>query len=326
MSRSLTIEDKTGLNEPLETPTFIVPTEYGLIPNITPDLAEDFPLYFYAGDFVNTALPKNAKASTSLGLSKRWIFLGPSSDFYNFDEGPSKKGVRMYQRNGTLAVVSNEEYEKLIDFVKPQGTVTLHSFLSDATSSRQKNIRTQAAKEYAADVATKDIYKETIVFTPSTAEQKDTCLFVQFCGPFTENESLTEMIKSRPENKPRMIFFDGNPRDVWRAVNLGFDLFVASYPVYMAKHYTALTFEFDTFKDDSEEEKDVGIDLRSREFEHDHKPLVEGCDCICCRDHTRSYLHHLINVHELLAQVFLTQHNLHHYKKFFAHIRSSLKQ
>ena len=324
MSRSLTIKDKTGENEPLKTPVFVVPTEYGLIPGLTPDMSEDFPLYFFAGDFINSTLPKSMKASTALGLSKRWIFLGPSANFFNFDEGPNKKGVRLYLRNGSIVNVSNDEYAQVVDFVKPQGTISLHShILSQNISSRQKNLRVQNAKENATASLTNENFKNTILFTPSSAEQKETGLFVQFNSPFTESDELTKIIEQQSSDKPRIVFFDGPPQDVWKAVRCGFDIFIATFPLYCADHNIALTFSFDEEKLNDE---DIGINLNSREFEHDHKPIVEGCNCICCRDHSRSYLHHLVNVHEMLGHVFLVQHNLYHYRRFFEFIRNKLNQ
>ena len=324
MSRSLKIEDKTGENEPLETPAFVVPTEYGLIPCLTPDLAEDFPLYFYAGDFINTTLPKSMKASTALGLSKRWIFLGPSANFFNFDEGPSKKGVRLYQRNGSVVIIGPEEYAQLVDYIKPQCTVSLHShILSHNTSSRQKNLRTENAKQNAEECLQNEHYKNTIIFTPISAENKETGLFVQFTEPFEETEELRKIISEQANDKPRMILFDGHPLDIWKAVHCGFDIFVPTFPIYCADHDIALTFEFDEEKIRNNE---IGINLNSREFEHDHGPIVEGCKCICCRQNSRSYLHHLINVHELLGHVFLVQHNLYHYRRFFEYIRNQLNQ
>ncbi|EAX95930.1 tRNA-guanine transglycosylases, various specificities family protein [Trichomonas vaginalis G3] len=317
MSRVLKLEDPQGENEPLETPCFVVPTEMGLIPNITPDLSDNFPLFYYAGDFYKAALPKSVKASDALGFTKRWIFFGPAADFYNFDEGPSKKGVRLYQRNSNLIVVSKEDYENMVNYVKPQGTVSLYSHLQDNTTGRQKNLRTTTNKEFATE------YPKTLNFTVATAEKPETGFFAQY-PIFSEKEAeaVKEILATRNQDAPRMLYCDGHPTDIRRAIDTGFDIIVAQYPTYMATHGYALNFDFERGK----EGESLGLDLRSREFEHDHRPLVEGCDCICCRNHSRSYLHHLLNVHEILGQVFLSQHNLYHYRRFFEYIRKELSQ
>lgn len=37
----------------------------------------------------------------------------------------------------------------------------------------------------------------------------------------------------------------------------------------------------------------------------DTTPIVEGCSCYTCQNHTRAYINHLLNVHEMLAQILL---------------------
>ena len=37
----------------------------------------------------------------------------------------------------------------------------------------------------------------------------------------------------------------------------------------------------------------------------DTSPIVESCNCFTCQNHTKAYLNHLFNVHEMLAQTLL---------------------
>lgn len=55
-------------------------------------------------------------------------------------------------------------------------------------------------------------------------------------------------------------------------------------------------------KSDSDSAK---ICLRSVSFRLDESPLVDGCKCYTCRKHSRAYIHHLLNTHEMLAQTLL---------------------
>ena len=141
-------------------------------------------------------------------------------------------------------------------------------------------------------------------------------------GSFTEDDAkkAMEVISRRPSTVPRMIFFDGHPCDVRRAVDAGFDLFVLRIPVIWAEKGVAMCFGFDP--DDTFE--DLCMDLKDMEYARDHRPLVEGCDCLCCRNHTRSYVHHLLEVHEILAGTLLVLHNLRHYQRFFEAIRKEI--
>lgn len=40
-------------------------------------------------------------------------------------------------------------------------------------------------------------------------------------------------------------------------------------------------------------------------FRKDTSPIVEGCSCYTCQNHTKAYINHLLNVHEMLAQTLL---------------------
>lgn len=48
---------------------------------------------------------------------------------------------------------------------------------------------------------------------------------------------------------------------------------------------------------------DTTISLFSERFKRDTGPLSKGCPCHTCCHHTRAYIHHLLHVHEMLAQV-----------------------
>lgn len=55
------------------------------------------------------------------------------------------------------------------------------------------------------------------------------------------------------------------------------------------------------------------IDLHDNGYERDPKPLLIGCTCLACKGgFSRSYIHHLVKAKELLAEILLFGHNLHH--------------
>jgi tRNA-guanine family transglycosylase len=103
-------------------------------------------------------------------------------------------------------------------------------------------------------------------------------------------------------------------------VNIGFDIFVLRMPIIWAEKGVAMTFNFDPDNDF----EDLCMDLKDMEYAHDHTPVVNGCDCLCCRNHTRSYIHHLLEVHEILAGTLLVLHNIRHYQRFFEAIRGEI--
>ena len=56
----------------------------------------------------------------------------------------------------------------------------------------------------------------------------------------------------------------------------------------------------------------------------DFRPIEEGCACFACRNFTRAYLRHLLNVGEILGLRMLSVHNSYMYLKLMADIRAHL--
>lgn len=58
------------------------------------------------------------------------------------------------------------------------------------------------------------------------------------------------------------------------------------------------------------------IDMNDSKFSRDPVPLIPGCGCLaCCNSHSRAYIHHLVQAKELLAEILLFAHNLHHLRQ-----------
>jgi len=53
------------------------------------------------------------------------------------------------------------------------------------------------------------------------------------------------------------------------------------------------------------------INLRNQDFARDERPLLPGCKCWVCKNHTRSYFYHLVISREMLAEMLLYTHNTH---------------
>lgn len=330
MARSLTIKDPKEKLAPLETPCMIAATEMGMIPCVTPDISSSIPYYLSLGDFIENKLPKDTSIPVSLGLGERWIFLGPGTNFNNFDEGPSNKGIKIYCRNGSSKAVDKEEYQKIVDQIRPNIVISLYSSVLPGSSSRQRKNRISSTIE----LATK--YPNTITFTHELCNEKidensnlseehqelikSTGIFFQY-GEITEEaeKNIAAKIAQRDPSLPRMILCDGHPGDVRKCYNLGIDLFLFNLPYLAAKRGIAMNFDFH-----ATEYSEIGIDLKSKEFEHDHTPILSDCDCPCCKNFTKSYIYHLLEVHEMLSGTLLVQHNIRHYQRYLESLRLEL--
>ncbi len=66
------------------------------------------------------------------------------------------------------------------------------------------------------------------------------------------------------------------------------------------------------------------IRLTSRRYRRDFFPVDAGCDCYCCRNFTRAYLHHLFHANEILSAILAAIHNVRFYLKMMEEARQAI--
>lgn len=135
-----------------------------------------------------------------------------------------------------------------------------------------------------------------------------------------------------PEDKPRQVSGLDLPEEVLQGIAAGIDLFDSSYIYNITLGGYALSFPVDGTETHSSsyDWSSIGsdlskINLRATVYRKDTSPIVNQCGCYTCQNHTRAYINHLLNVHEMLAQILLEIHNTHHYLMFFRNIREAIK-
>lgn len=124
------------------------------------------------------------------------------------------------------------------------------------------------------------------------------------------------------------MFGPRSPHEVLELLDIGIDIFDSSYPIIQAQKNCAVTFhipELETLSSPSTRKPahDV-LDVSDESNRLLFEPLLEGCQCYTCDNHTKAYIYHLISVKELLAPILLTLHNLHRYFKFFDVLRQAI--
>jgi len=129
---------------------------------------------------------------------------------------------------------------------------------------------------------------------------------------------LETIFKFLPNDKPRLIVGPGSPIEVLELVGDGVDLFNSAYPNILTELGLALTFSLEPNLSDNRKippqtTKDK-INLRDVCYKFDTRPIVSGCQCYSCTYHSRAYIHHLVNTHEMLANILLTIILSHHSK------------
>jgi len=115
---------------------------------------------------------------------------------------------------------------------------------------------------------------------------------------------------------PRHLLGIGEPDDLVEGIALGMDLFDCAVPTRLARHGMALAplpgtrFRFD---------------VRRAEFSGDEGPLVEGCPCAACADHSRAYVHFLSRAEELTGVRLLVLHNLTYLERLVRGARQAIQ-
>jgi queuine tRNA-ribosyltransferase len=114
-----------------------------------------------------------------------------------------------------------------------------------------------------------------------------------------------------PEDKPRYLMGAGTPADMVKAVQKGIDMFDCVLPTRNARNGTVFTPK-------------GKLPLRNAEFSYDFTPIDPDCDCVTCRNYTRAYIRHLIQVGEITGLRLATLHSLHFYMNLMKEIREAI--
>lgn len=114
-----------------------------------------------------------------------------------------------------------------------------------------------------------------------------------------------------PENKPRYLMGVGTPEDLLDGVYRGIDMFDCVNPTRIARHGAIFT--------------DKGQkNIKTKQYEEDFNPLVEGCTCYTCQNHTRAYIRHLYRQNEGTAAILMSIHNIHYLVNLMQQARAAI--
>jgi len=122
---------------------------------------------------------------------------------------------------------------------------------------------------------------------------------------------LAHLAPRLPRERPRYLMGVGTPEDLVHAVGQGMDMFDCVLPTRNARNGWLFTRNGD-------------IKIKNAQYKSDLRPLDDQCSCYTCRNFTRSYLHHLHRVGEILGARLNTCHNLHYYQSLMSELRSAI--
>ena len=132
-------------------------------------------------------------------------------------------------------------------------------------------------------------------------------------GPDLRYNMLSFIDEKVPNDCLRYFMGYGKPGDILEAVSLGVDLFDCVVPTRYGRTGTAFTNQGE-------------ITVRNAAYSQDTEPLDKECSCYTCRNFSRAYLRHLINVKEMAGTQLVTYHNVFWYKNFMVRIRDAINQ
>lgn len=159
-------------------------------------------------------------------------------------------------------------------------------------------------------------------------------------------ELLNTCIEQIPKTTPIAVPMTTDWVQIHHCMQAGVDIIGSSLPATLAKERKALVLDIhgwrrrrNTDVDDEHLKKKIRyseeknnddlfpnnitsaaitiIDVRDVNYEYDTSPLLEGCLCYACQNHIRAYIHHLAIAKELLCEILLFVHNLHHILEWF---------
>lgn len=126
-------------------------------------------------------------------------------------------------------------------------------------------------------------------------------------------EVMEPTLEYLPKEKPRYLMGVGNASSLIEAIGLGVDMFDCALPTRMARNGGVLT--------------SIGqLNIRNAKYLKDFTPLDPNCQCYVCKNFSRAYIRHLLNVGEILAHRLLSWHNLTYIISVVSEARKAIKE
>jgi len=122
---------------------------------------------------------------------------------------------------------------------------------------------------------------------------------------------LDKMYPYYPTEMPRYLMGVGSPDCLVEGVRRGIDMFDCVLATRVGRNGTALT-------------SGGKVVVRNGAYKEDFTPLDLECDCYACKNYTKAYLRHLINVNEMMGAMMLSLHNITYLNKLMSDMRSAI--
>ena len=114
-----------------------------------------------------------------------------------------------------------------------------------------------------------------------------------------------------PTDVPRYLMGVGSPDCLVEGTIRGIDMFDCVLATRIARNGTAFTSR-------------GKVVVRNGKYKEDFTALDPECDCYCCKNYTKAYLRHMLNVGEMTGAMLLSLHNITYLHKLMRGLRESI--
>eukprot|EP00898_Chlorokybus_atmophyticus_P000671 jgi/Chlat1/1604/Chrsp125S01869 len=339
----------------LTTPALLMYTRRGLPVHLTPDVLEALPsaraMSINPAHFLDQPDPSvleghGGGAQGFLSISDRFMLLASLRDPLLADvDRPMRSGVVAIATPCGRRPLTPDLYMRVVQALRPHLFVAIADEVSVSASVKRRKVAVDRSLEWldhcisASSSSTSwagsvlgsiqgvNSIEERMRLATATAQRDVAGFSIAGLGmgetPELRQEILQSVLKLLPPDKPRHISGLGMPEEVLDCISHGIDLIESTYPHMLTVDGYAMTFPTSHGSENnlaagvSSGSDAAKINLRSITHRRDDSPVLPGCTCYTCKRHSRAYLHHLLNTHEMLAEVLLGIHNYHHFLQFF---------
>ncbi len=124
---------------------------------------------------------------------------------------------------------------------------------------------------------------------------------------------MESMLDFYPTNIPRYLMGVGSPDCLIEGVRRGIDMFDCVLATRVGRNGTAMTSYGKAV-------------VRNGAYKEDFTPLDPECDCYACKNYTKAYLRHLINVGEMMGGMMISLHNITYLNNLMKQVREAIMQ
>ena len=124
---------------------------------------------------------------------------------------------------------------------------------------------------------------------------------------------MDSMLPNYPTHIPRYLMGVGSPDCLVEGVRRGIDMFDCVLATRVGRNGTAFT-------------SSGKVVVRNGAYKEDFSPLDSECNCYACKNYSKAYLRHLINVGEMMGGMMISLHNITYLNNLMKDIRNAILQ